>query len=111
MSDIESSVESANLVSNRLSVSYYSMTAWIVLVTIALVAVAAVSIYRKYPGRRRSNLVDDDSIVSVTTDSDLPTFDDIDSLTDVDCCNKLSAPQRPSSSVSEIGDGNEFNFV
>jgi hypothetical protein len=70
--DFDSSVESANRETGRLSISYYSLIAWIALVTVALAAVAAAAFCRKLPGRLHSTIHSADvDLASAVTDSEI----------------------------------------
>jgi len=61
VSDIDERVEKVNRVSSGLSISYYSLIVWIVLVTFALAAVGSLSMYRRRSQRRPSLVYAGDS--------------------------------------------------
>jgi hypothetical protein len=71
VSDFDSSVQSANRETGRLSMSYYSLIVWIALVTVALGAVAAAAFCRKLPGRWPRIQSGDVDVTSTVTDSEI----------------------------------------
>ena len=67
VSNIGGSVDQMNRVSGSLSISYYSLIVWICLITLALIAIASLSLYRK--SFRHDTYPDSATIVSYRTDS------------------------------------------